>query len=103
MDTPLRKLTLTCPKAGAVSILDALDDIEPKILGYTFIDGQGRGPHLDYVNASEKVQGAMRVVLIVMVLPEEQIESVLAMIKEVYRRPQLSYWVEPILDFGKLQ
>jgi nitrogen regulatory protein PII len=103
MDTPLRKLTLTCPKAGAISILDALDDIEPNLPGYTFIDGQGRGPQLDYMNASEKVQGAMRVVLIVIILPESQIEDVLAVVKAVYHRPQLSYWVEPVLDFGKLQ
>lgn len=103
MDTSLRKLTLSCPKSGAVSILDALDTLEPALPGYTLLDGQGRGPSLEYASGSEAVEGAIRIVLILIVLPANQIEDVLAMVKKNYRRPQLSYWVEPIVDFGRLQ
>lgn len=103
MDTSIRKLTLSCPKLGAVYILDALDDIEPALPGYTFQEGQGRGPSLEYANGREAVQGAMHVVIIVIVLPAYRIDDVLTMVKEVYRLPHLSYWVEPILDFGRLK
>lgn len=103
MDTSLCKLTLSCPKSGAVSIIDALDDLQPALPGYTLLDGQGRGPSLDYSSASEEVQGAARIVMIIIVLPADQIDDVLSMIRESYRRPQLSYWVEPVLDFGRLQ
>lgn len=102
MDSSLRKLTLVCPKDAGISILDCLDTLKPELPGYTFIDGQGRGRHMDYVTANEKVQGAMRVIMVIVILPEEQIENVLSVVKQTYRRPQISYWVEPVLDFGRL-
>lgn len=103
MDTSLRKLTLVCPKVAGTTILDCLDNVQPKLAGYSFFTGQGRGEHLDLLSASEKVQGSMPVMMIVMILPEERIEHLLAEIKKAYRRPQISYWVEPVLDFARLQ
>lgn len=103
MGTTLRKLSLNFPKAIEATLLDALDDLDPPLSGYSFMEGSGRGASISLASAQERVRGAMRVVRVEIILPEEQIETVLAQIAQAVETPQIAFWVEPILDFGRLQ
>lgn len=103
MDTSLRKLTLAIPKNIKASILDALDGLDPGLQGYSFVPAQGRGPSVELSTGPEKVLGASNIVLILIILPEAQIPSVLETVLAACSRPKILYWVEAILDFGRLQ
>lgn len=103
MDTPLRKLTLVCPKNIEPALLDGLDGLVPELPGYTCQDGLGRGSSMNLASSSEKVKGAMRVITVLIILPDERIAGVLEMVRRTCPRRQISFWVEPVLDFGRLQ
>jgi hypothetical protein len=103
MDAPLRKLTLAFPKTIEASILDVLDDMEPPLQGYSFMTAKGRGPDMQLSAVSERVQGAGNVVLVKIIVPENDVDAILEAIRINCSRPNISYWVEPILDFGRLQ
>ncbi|MEZ6000921.1 DUF3240 family protein [Hyphomonas sp.] len=103
MDSPLRKLTLVCPRSIEPTLLDTLDGLDPPLPGYTSHDGLGRGSSMDLASTAEKVKGAMKIFTVQMVLPENVIPMVLEAVRQACPRRQISYWIEPILDFGRLQ
>ena len=100
MDSPLRKLTLVCPRSIQPTVLDTLDAIDPPLPGYTSQDGLGHGSSMDLASTAEKV---MKVFTVLMVLPENAIPLVLETIRQACPRRQISYWIEPVLDFGRLK
>ncbi|MCB9961599.1 MAG: DUF3240 family protein [Hyphomonas sp.] len=103
MDAPLRKLTLVCPKSIEPTLLDTLEGLTPELPGYTSQDGHGRGASMDLASTAEKVKGAMRIFTVIMVLPESGIGAVLEAVRQACPRRQISYWIEPVLDFGRLK
>lgn len=103
MASTLRKLTLAFPRSIEASILDVLDDMEPPLQGYSFISAKGRGADMNLKAVSERVQGAGNILLVQIILMEHDISAVLENIRVTCGRPNISYWVEPILDFGRLQ
>jgi hypothetical protein len=103
MDSPLRKLTLVCPKAIEPTVLDTLDAMVPALPGYTSQDGFGRGSSMHLASAAEKVKGAMKVFSLLLILPEDRIQDVLEVIRCACPRRQISYWIEPVIEFGRLQ
>ncbi|KJS26675.1 MAG: hypothetical protein VR75_06170 [Hyphomonadaceae bacterium BRH_c29] len=103
MDAPLRKLTLVCPKSVEPTVLDTLDAMLPELPGYTCNDGLGRGSSMELASTAEKVKGAMRIFTVIIVLPEEGIERILDAVKCACPRRQISFWIEPVLDFGRLK
>ena len=103
MDTSLRKLTLACPRSLETAVLDVLDNMEPPLPGFSLIPAKGRGADIDLMSVSERVQGAGNIVLIQIILSETGIQSVLDTIRKSCGRAHISYWVEPVLDFGRLQ
>ena len=103
MDTPLRKLTLVCPKSIEPTLLDTLEGLDPALPGYTSQDGLGRGSSMDLASTAEKVKGAMKVFTVTIILPEGGIPVVLEAVRIACPRRQISYWIEPVLDFGRLK
>lgn len=103
MDTPLRKLSLVAPRNVEATLVDALDAMVPELPGYTSQDGHGRGSSMHLASTAEKVKGAMNIFTLVMVLPEDRINGVLETVRIACPRRQISYWIEPVLDFGRLQ
>ena len=103
MDAPLRKLTLVCPKSIEPTLLDTLDGLVPELPGYTSQDGLGRGRSMDLASTAEKVKGAMKIFSVLIILPENHIPAVLEAVRVACPRRQISYWIEPVLDFGRLQ
>ena len=102
MGAPLRKLTIICPREIEAVLADALDAMEPALPGYTVIEAHGRGPNMKPVSAVERVQGALRTAMFILILPQERISDVKETIRVACPRPQISYWVEPVEDFGRL-
>jgi hypothetical protein len=49
------------------------------------------------------VKGAMKIITVLMILPENVIPLVLEAVRVACPRRQISYWIEPVLDFGRLK
>ncbi len=103
MASPIRKLTLVCPKELEPTIADALAVNDLDVSAYTCFDARGRGNSMELSSASEKVQGAMRTVVFMMVLPSAEVDGVLSIVKTACPTPRISYWLESIEDFGRLK
>ncbi|PQA86474.1 DUF3240 family protein [Hyphococcus luteus] len=102
MDAPLRKLTIVCPREVEAVLADALDAMEPSVPGYTLVEAHGRGAAMHSASAVEKVRGALRTAMFILILPRERVEDVTETVRGACPRPQISYWVEPVEDFGRL-
>ena len=102
MDSTIRKLTLICPQVLQPTFLDMLDNLE-NLPGYTILNALGRGSSIDQMNQQEKVIGAMNTLMVIMILPESQIDEVLSSVTSNFSHTQISYWVEPVLDYARLQ
>lgn len=103
MDTPVCKLTLTAPQDIAAVLADTLDALPEQVRGYTIIEADGRGPNIELLSPIERVRGAMKVAQFVIVLPREAVSEVLDRVAERCQRRQMAFWVEPVLDFGRLE
>ena len=102
MGASLRKLTIICPREIEAVMADALDAIEPHLPGYTMIEAHGRGPTMQPATSAERVRGALRTAMFILILPAECIVEVTEAIRLAVPRPQIAYWVEPVEDFGRL-
>ena len=102
MGPPLRKLTIVCPREIEAALADALDAVEPPLPGYTIIEAHGRGGALQPASAVERVRGALRTSMFILVLAQDRIEGVTEAVRIACPRPQISYWMEPVEDFGRL-
>jgi hypothetical protein len=74
--------------------------IPESVSGCTAIKAEGFGPHQDYQNLQEQIQGATERYLILIILAQPQITPVLNHIKQGFGGKDLFYWVTPILTHG---
>lgn len=102
MDAPLCKLSIVAPRDIRPVIADALDDLEPALPGYTVVDAHGHGPDVSLATAAEKVRGAMRAAMFILILPQARVEGVLTQLAQRCQRRQIAFWTEPVSDFGRL-
>ncbi|WP_375203531.1 DUF3240 family protein [Hyphococcus sp.] len=102
MGTPLRKLTIVCPREIEAVLADALDAIEPPLPGYTIIEAHGRGGAMQPASAVERVRGALRTAMFILILAQDRVESVTEAVRIASPRQQIAFWVEPVEDFGRL-
>lgn len=102
MVSTLCKLTIITPRDVKTKLADVLDEMSDVIEGYTVLDGQGRGAAAELSSPAERVEGAMKIALFMMVLPEDAAEAVLDRIAGHCQRRKLTFWKEPVSDFGRL-
>lgn len=102
MGAPLRKLTIICPQEIEAVMADTLDAMEPALPGYTIVEAHGRGGAMRTASAVERVRGALRMAMFILVLPDDRVTGVTELIRSACPRPQISYWVETVEDFGRL-
>ena len=103
MVSTLRKLTLVAPQALEASLTDTLLNMDPPAEGLTVIDARGHGASMLMASPAEQVRGAMNTVMVVTVVQSDQIEAALAAVAAACPVPRLSYWIEPVEDFGRLE
>jgi hypothetical protein len=103
MQTPeLVRLTLLYPPALEARVVELLLEHEPELPGFTTLAAEGHGT--DFVRASvrEQVRGRVRRGMLLMVLPGERIEEVLAGLRAQLSNPEVVWWSEPVTAFGHL-
>lgn len=102
MDQSLCKLTLVFPPAGSDRIIELMLETDPPIAGFTTWTAEGHGHGLATASISERVRGRVERSVLVAILPRPQLASALDAVRTKAAIPHLTYWVEPIDDFGQL-
>jgi hypothetical protein len=102
MGSSLCKLSVIGPREIQTTLADLLDALPETVPGYTMIEAEGRGVDMSLATAGERVKGAMRAIQFMMILPRDAVPEVLATIAGRCPRRQITYWTEPVEDFGRL-
>lgn len=102
MDRSICKLTLVYPPSVAERLVELMVSMTPAIGGFTTFEAQGHG--FDFAKAStrERVRGRVERCVLVAVMPRERAARVLETIREALPVPHMTYWLEPVLEIGRL-
>lgn len=101
-DAPDCLLTLALPRALEEEVLDTLLAHPELARGFTVLHGHGIGTQIALHTAVEQVQGRARRVYVQVALPRARLSDLLATLSQSLRRAPLTYWVVPLLAFGRL-
>lgn len=103
MDKSLCKFTLICPVAGFERIVELMLTLDPPITGFTTWNVEGHGFSFSGASVDERVRGSVRRQMITTVLARETATKLLTEIEEKAALPHLTYWIEPVESFGRMQ
>ncbi|MDX2309038.1 MAG: DUF3240 family protein [Hyphomicrobium sp.] len=103
MDQPLCKLTLVCPPAGAQRLIEVMLTLDPPIAGFTTWTAEGHGFGFATASVSERVRGRVKRSVLVAVLESAELPGLLRHIEEKASLPHLTFWTEPVTNFGQMQ
>ena len=98
----LKRLTVVFPPAVEASLIELLLEQDPPLPGFTTIVAEGHGADFATASTHEQVRGRIKKRLLLMVLPADRIESVIAALRAAIPNPHVTWWVEPVIDFGRL-
>lgn len=102
MDQSLCKLTLVYPSAVAESLVDMLLSMDPPVRGFTTFAAEGHGFDFAKATIKERVRGRVERDVLVAVMPRANAASVLELIRHKLPVPHMAYWLEPVLECGRL-
>lgn len=76
--------------------------MKPAIGGFTTLDVEGHGFDFSRASLGERVRGRVERQMLVSVLPREHAAAIRGVLRERLPVPHLTYWLEPVLEFGQL-
>jgi hypothetical protein len=75
---------------------------KPAIGGFTTFKAEGHGFDFSRASISEQVRGRVKRGVLVAVMPRKQAPLLLEAIRESLPVPHMAYWLEPVLEVGRL-
>ena len=94
-------LTLALPRTLEEEVLDTLMAHPELAPGFTVLQGQGMGTHVELASAMEQVQGRARRVFVQVALAQARVPALIDALQEALENPKIAYWVVPLLAFGR--
>lgn len=76
--------------------------LEPRIGGFTTFRAEGHGFSFSGASTAENVRGRVERRVLMAVMRQERIPAVLEAIRRKLPVPHLAYWLEPVLEVGRL-
>lgn len=102
MDQSLCKLTLVYPLAAEDVLIELLLASEPVLHGFTSWSADGHGMGFHNVSAGEQVRGRVRRKVLALIATRARAAALLKEIADKLAIPHLAYWIEPVLEMGRL-
>jgi len=102
MDQSLCKLTLIYPPASEAHLVEVLMNSEPPVSGFTTWEAEGHGHSFAKASMRERVRGRIARGVLMVVLPRVRTELLIEEIRAKAAIADLVYWIEPVLDFGRM-
>lgn len=103
MDQSACKLTLIYPPASEEQLVELMMNSDPPLPGFTSWRGEGHGHSFSKASLSERVRGRVARGMLVAVVPRCRLAVILEEIRTKAKVSELTYFVEPIEDFGRLE
>lgn len=101
-EAELIRLTLAFPPALEPRIVELLLEHEPAVPGFTVLQGEGHGVDFSRASIREQVRGRVARRVLLMVMPESEAQALLAKLRSAVPNPQVTWWMERVLGFGRL-
>ncbi len=98
----LRRLNLFFPPALENTVVEILLEHEPPLPGFTTLSVQGHGGDFSRASLREKVRGHIARRALWMVLPRENVDTVLTALRQHMPSHEVIWWTEVVEDFGRL-
>ena len=76
--------------------------MKPAIGGFTTVDVEGHGFDFSSASLGERVRGRVERQMLLAVLPRTLASSLLDTISQELPVPHMAFWLEPVLEFGRL-
>ncbi len=102
MSLSLKRLTVFVPRDLEDALLAVVLDMHPALPGFTTTHVSGHGERFDDTSVQEQVRGRVDRVMMWLVLPTEDVERVLAKLRERMPNPDIVWWLEPVDAIGRL-
>lgn len=102
MNLSLKRLTVLAPRDLEDNVLEALLEMQPALPGFTTLAVSGHGERFEGTRVQEQVRGRIERSMTWLVLPEEDVERVLAQLRRCMSNPDVVWWVEPVDAMGRL-
>ena len=102
MDPSLCKLTRVFPPAAEDALVELLLASEPPLPGFTSWTADGHGMGFDNSSQGEKVRGRVRRCVLTLIAAHARNRALLDEIAARLAIPRLLYWIEPVLEVGRL-
>ncbi|MEZ5857096.1 MAG: DUF3240 family protein [Hyphomicrobiaceae bacterium] len=103
MDQELCKLTLVYPIDAEDRVLELLLESQPPLGGFATWRAEGHGQDFTHASVAERVRGRVSRGMLVMVQERNRIDRLLSEIGSVAPIAHLAYWLEPVLEFGRMR
>jgi hypothetical protein len=94
-------VTLALPRALEEEVLDTLMAHPDLVPGFTVLHGHGLGAHVELASTMERVQGRAYRVFVQVALPQARLSALLEALTQALENPKITYWVVPLLAFGR--
>lgn len=95
-------LTLVLPHKLEEAVMELLENSAALESGYSVLPAQGLGVGAHLHTVMEQVQGRARRVLVQAVLRQDQLPALLESLRTAVPSAEVSYWVAPLLEHGRL-
>lgn len=95
------RLTLVFPPALEPAIIEALA-ADPRLPGFTVFTAEGHGRDFAGASPVEIVRGRMDQRVLWIVAAAEEVSTILDSLKGRVRSREVIWWLESLLDFGRL-
>ena len=95
-------LTLAAPRALEDDLLEQLLAHPEWASGFTLSRVEGHSHREAPLTVQEQVRGRAGRIAVQIVLEAEQAQALLAHLKQRFPKPDVAYWLMPVLEFGRL-
>lgn len=76
--------------------------MRPRVGGFTTFSAEGHGFDFSKASIAERVRGRVERGVLVAVMPRTQATAILEHIRKSLPVPHMAYWLEPVLEVGRL-
>lgn len=93
---------LALPNALEEEVLDLLLAHPEWVGGFTVVEAQGFGRHVQLPSVMEQIRGRARRSLVTVLMSEAHVEPLVRTLQAAFPHQQAAWWVTPLVRFGRL-
>jgi hypothetical protein len=98
----LVKLSLAAPMHLEDELVEQFLEFPEWASGFTLFKAEGYSRHHERLSMLELVRGRTQRILVQIVLEADNAQALLAHLKTRFPKRDMAWWLEPVIDFGRL-